>query len=269
MLLFFLECARWCPWRTSDAMAFSGLASGPKVSAVAFQRFREQEQLCDSEMHMLAGQDMGFSCCFNECSSELYGLANGKNGTFRSCSWVVTSRTVSPGWSSCLTLIEAGFKHDFLHVLEITHSWVALSHSLPGNILQGLAPWLAKEGMVALSTSCPGHLCAPKLAFLLPVIVCLILPIASISSLCPEQGCPCSSGIQDFTLEVGSSPPVLLGFTTGQEATCYWNQTVLNEIQYLLEIVSHVCLKCSYYIVFIFLCVLKECLVSVLCIRAE
>lgn len=64
-----------------------------------------------------------------------------------------------------LKLLEAGIECDFLHVWGMC-TW------LDGNVMfiprdsqQCLAPWLAKEGMVFLSTSCLEHLCSQKLIF--------------------------------------------------------------------------------------------------------
>lgn len=83
---------------------------------------------------------------------------------------------------------------------------------------------------------------------------------------------PHSFGIQGFVLGVESN-------TLAARVYCCTVSYMLlepncsNESQYLLEIVTHTCRKCNYYIVFIFLYVLlkglSSTLVPVLCIRAE
>lgn len=53
--------------------------------------------------------------------------------------------------------------------------------------MQWLASWLKKEGMAALGSSF-GHLCAPKLGFLDPILGCLLLPRHG-ARLWPLHGC--------------------------------------------------------------------------------
>lgn len=83
-------------------------------------------------------------------------------------------------------------------------------------------------------------------------------PVPCAGLLLGEPGpLPCSCSIQGFVLEVGSDP-------LAARIYCYTVSYMLlklncsNEIQYLLEIVSHICKKCDYYIVVFFLCVLLK-----------
>lgn len=73
---------------------------------------------------------------------------------------------------------------------------------------------------------------------------------------------PCSAGFHGVVLGVGSSP-LAAGIYCCTVSYTLLEPNCCNEIQYLLEIVTHICRKCNYYVVFICLRVLLQELSSI------
>lgn len=119
---------------------------------------------------------------------------------------------------------------------------------------------------------------------------CMTLPASCIANPCPFQGCPGSSSCCSAAVTVlcASAAPLhcLPGCCAGRQIwpsccriyCCTVSYMLLKpsccgKMQYLLAIVSHICWRCNYYILFIFLSVFLKnwviYLVSVLCNRTE